>query len=623
MSSDTKYVNSFVYKDVEEKLQNLVSVMDDLHTKNVISRRLRYTEIDIEKEKTAGRLKADEVFVPQHIIDANIRREQSSYIQFVTQSSRAVVMQDVDEPGLDMTIIERDVTNRVRFDGWQLSMFACIDGMQQNGYGALELVLDERQPGNIAHEFVQLGDLGFVGDTRNLQEAEYVSRNYFFSKTRLLSMVNEEGYNFDPAQVKLVIDKEPDSRDDTDVYNSKDKSLYRIQKLMFRVNGIVHVGWCCNKTCTDWLRAPRPLYIGRRAAVTDPMTGQQLMMPGQNLPQSQESYETLYPYYIFPYLITENNTISQLKGRAYLDQDTQTAATSLLSSFCTAHRRAASLYFSKDTDDPNADVLMQKNVYLEAGVLINKKVTQFQLTPPSSDMIGAINLIVTANQSETSKVNFAAQNRKDSRKTATEIDAAQQESQTLSTVQVVLFSNSLRGMYQTMFDIVKSRVLTGLIKVDPLLVQLYGRNYLIKPAGDTDVIDRQRIVKLMMDAWPVMQATPAAEAFLSDLLTKMFPDQAQKYIRIFMQAQQERAQQPPPKSPEQMAAEADIAKQQAELQMSQESHKADLMKRMMEGQIDMAAAKQELMQREAEFQQKMHHNELAAQQKRQLAASNK
>lgn len=36
-----------------------------------------------------------------------------------------------------------------------------------------------------------------------------------------------------------------------------------------------------------------------------------------------------------------------------------------------------------------------------------------------------------------------------------------------------------------------------------------------------------------------MQNTPANVAFLSDLLTKMFPDNAPKYLQIFQQAQQQ------------------------------------------------------------------------------------
>ena len=540
LDKDTSYINSTDYNKLKDKLRDLVSIMDELTSKLVASRRLRYTEIDVEGERKAGRLQPDEMYIAQHIIDTNIRREQSAYVQYVTQPQRAVVLRDIMSPANDVALIEQDVTQKVRFDGWQLSLYACIDGMQQNGYGVMEVVQDQNQPGEVAHECVQQGDFGFIADTRDLQEAEMIARQYFFPKTKLVALASDPESGWSMVEVNKVIGSESAATDTADgsVVDAKDKSLYRIYKVMFRVNGVVNVAWARKDRCDDWLRAPRPLFLGRRSA---PVPQQQQMQPQQQpqLPQTQESYETAYPYIIFPYLISENDTISQLKGRVYLDQDTQEAVSSLLSSFCTGHRRASGLYFSKDISDPNDDLMMQKNVFFQPGALINSKVTQFQLTPPNAEMVSAINLLVAGNQNETSQVNFATQNRKDSRKTATEVSAASQSAASLSTVQVVLFSAALRTMYSMMYDIIASRVVAGLIQVDPAVAPMYTRKYHLKPAGDTDVIERQQMVQQMMSAWPVVQNTPANIAFLSDLLAKMFPEQAGKYIQIFQQAQQQ------------------------------------------------------------------------------------
>lgn len=544
LDKDTSYINSTDYNKLKDKLRDLVSIMDELTSKLVASRRLRYTEIDVEGERKAGRLQPDEMYIAQHIIDTNIRREQSAYVQYVTQPQRAVVLRDIMSPANDVALIEQDVTQKVRFDGWQLSLYACIDGMQQNGYGVMEVVQDQNQPGEVAHECVQQGDFGFIADTRDLQEAEMIARQYFFPKTKLVALASDPESGWSMVEVNKVIGSESAATDTADgsVVDAKDKSLYRIYKVMFRVNGVVNVAWARKDRCDDWLRAPRPLFLGRRSA---PVPQQQQMQQQQQpqLPQTQESYETAYPYVIYPYLISENDTISQLKGRVYLDQDTQEAVSSLLSSFCTGHRRASGLYFSKDISDPNDDLMMQKNVFFQPGALINSKVTQFQLTPPNAEMVSAINLLVSGNQNETSQVNFATQNRKDSRKTATEVSAASQSAASLSTVQVVLFSAALRTMYSMMYDIIASRVVAGLIQVDPAVAPMYTRKYHLKPAGDTDVIERQQMVQQMMSAWPVVQNTPANIAFLSDLLSKMFPEQAGKYIQIFQQAQQQQQSQ--------------------------------------------------------------------------------
>ena len=89
-SSDksVEYINTTDYKKLVGKINNLKDVTFDLTNKSLASRRLRYAEIDLEVERKAGKIAPDEVYVPQHIIDTNIRREQSSYIQFITQSAQ-------------------------------------------------------------------------------------------------------------------------------------------------------------------------------------------------------------------------------------------------------------------------------------------------------------------------------------------------------------------------------------------------------------------------------------------------------------------------------------------------------------------------------------------------------
>ena len=563
------YIDSISYEKWQNKIKDVVAVMDDLSEKLLISRRLRYPEIEIESEKEQGKLAPDEIYIPRHIIDTNIRKEQAPYIQYVTQSPRAIILQDVQNPTNLVAELEHDATQKLRFNRWQRSMYSLIDGMQQNGYGVMELTQDLKQQGEIAHETVQMGDFGYMQDTQDIQESEIVMRAHYFTKTRLNELISDEAYGFSAEEVASVTSKEPKNSSTpattVETTDPKDRSLYRVMKCMFRVKGVVQVAWCENSRCKDWLRKPKSLSLGRRRLLTqqeiqvkvqglmatippDTMPSTEIQQSIQKymnpaIPPSMEDTEKQYPFFIAPYLISENDTISEHKGRAWLDQNAQESASSLLSSFLTAHRRASGLYFSKEVQDPNDDVLLQKNVYFKTGCLINSNVKQFQLQAPEASMVGAINQIETTNQSETSQVAFAVNNRQDSRKTATETNAAVGQQATLSTVQVVLFATFLKDLYGTAFTIIQSRIVSGLITVSPELLQMYKGTYVVKPSGDTDVIERQQMVQQMMQAWPVMQNTPANVAFLSDLLSRMFPETSQKYIAIFQQQEQQKQSQ--------------------------------------------------------------------------------
>lgn len=506
--------NMMDFDDAKEKIHKLVDVMDEQEQFVMNNRNLRYANIDLEAERKCGRLAPDELYIPQHIIDTNIRREQARYVGYITQARRAMILHNPTDPSADNSLVEWDITNRFRYDGWQIPMFKWVDGMQQNGYGVLEMVVDATLPGHLKFQEVAYGDFGYSLDTRDIQSCEMVVRRYYFTRTQLQAMAREDTWKFNKEETKKVYDTK-----DTGVNDYKEQSLYKIEKVMFRKGGIIMVGWSCQQKCNDWLRAPRPLYIGRQTM--DPVTRKWV-----------KAFETRYPYFVSLYNISENTILKQARGRAYLDQDTQEAVTSLMSSMVTSHRRAAGLYFAKDSEnDPNSDVLEQSNVFFKTGSLINAKVKQFQLTAPDSSMITAIQALAGMNMQENSQINFAANNRVDSRKTATEIQAAQAEAQLLSTIQLALFSTTMKDICTAFFEIVQSRILSGLIKdVLPNVIPMYGVKYQVRSSGDTDVIERQEKIARMQQTWPVVAQTPIAGMFMQKLLSLLFPDDAAGYV---------------------------------------------------------------------------------------------
>lgn len=555
-SNNVEYINSTDFTTLETRLQALKDILDDKTAKLSSMRQLRYAMVDIEAERAKERIGADELYIPQHLIDTNIRQEQSAYIQYVTESPRAVICVDEVEKSLDLSLLEQDLTSKLRFPGWQLGMYANIDGFQANGYSVMETVYDTKKPGHISRQQLQYSDFAFINDTREIQNAEMLAHSLYFTKTQLQSLKvvkpgQTEDSMWDPRQIDMLIEGDPSETqvNAEDYTEQTDRSLYRIQKVMFRVNGQVNVGWVAIGTNDDWLRKPRPLFVGRvempQAQSPAPMVNlnpQQSQMPVAP-PQPSPVYETEYPYFLYPYLISENDTIDQLKGRVYLDQDTQEAVSSLLSSTVTQARRAAGLYFSKESTDPNDDVLINKNVYFQPNCLINANVKSFNIAAPDPGIFSAINMLATAKSAETSQVAFATNNRKDSRKTKKELDLAEQSQQKLSTVQVVLFSIALKEQFTYETSIIRSRVQAGLITVSADVRPLYDRDVDLKPSGDVDVLERQQLIEAMMSAWEVIQTTPAAPLFLADMLEKMFPNSAMKYIKAIQEGMEQQQSQ--------------------------------------------------------------------------------
>jgi hypothetical protein len=240
-----KYNNYKNYQEAATNIHKLVGICDEQNVRANEQRQQRRLNVDLDLERRDGYLAPDEIYIPTHIIDTNIRREQAKYVSYIVNSRRTAIFSSSTDPAFNTGPLERDFTERSRYDGWQIPLFRVIDCMQLHGYCIAEVEFDDTKPGH-----------------------------------------------------------------------------FGIEKVMFRSKGIVQVGWSCAARCNDWLRKPRPLFLGKRDA-------------------EGEIYETEYPYVVFHYTIAEDMTIKNSVGRAFLDKHTQEAVSSMMSSFVTAHRRAS------------------------------------------------------------------------------------------------------------------------------------------------------------------------------------------------------------------------------------------------------------------------------------------
>ena len=182
--------------------------------------------------------------------------------------------------------------------------------------------------------------------------------------------------------------------------------------------------------------------------------------------------------------------------------------------------------------------------------MFNAPISFFTMPYPSPDMLRGIQALDTQNSSETNQIAYAVNNREDSRKTATEIQASQEQTSQVTTVTVTMFASFLQRVYQRVWDVIKTLAndnkiaflqitsgvdLTGQpIKSNDLAT--INRRYQIRPAGDVDVIERQEKLQQRMQFWPVVQGIPGLSGeFLTDIIKTAFPDDAERYIMAMQQ----------------------------------------------------------------------------------------
>jgi len=466
-------------------------------------RDVRYQECNIKKMRAQKQLAPDAFFIPRRIVDKNIRRELAPDVAYISQSRDLAKFQPMGEFSFPIEPLEREFTRLNKYRKWQRPFFQVSDGAKTHGWDAVETLFDPDKPGHsctrhIGHEF-----LIFPTDICDIQEAPYVEVLYATTITELESYT--ENFDFDPAQVAKVKDK-------LKSLEGKGESKVTLKKVYFKEEEdgecVVYFGWGCEEA-DDWLLAPDYLFLG------------------------SDTPEYEYPIDILEYDISENEVITSAKGRTFLDEPDQEACTQILSKYVTRWGRSTYIMSSpKNLSDDTSS--KQTDLELGDGKHINEPTDWVTIDPPDPTGLGAMQAIVAQNSDEAGQVSYAVNNRKDSRKTATEVQSAEKQGATLGGVRVTLLSDFMASVLNRRWRILHAQVIAGKIHSSIPNWQTYYNyepGFNVLPAGDVEVVRRAEIVQAMKQDWPVIQQTAAAEDFLKDLMRfGPYGENAEKYI---------------------------------------------------------------------------------------------
>lgn len=560
----------FDYTDAIIRLKALHQKWSGEEVETTRRRMLRNIDINPKQLRDSGKLRPDETIIPIRMVDTNIRREQPAYINYLKGSQRLSIFKCVDDVLLDCQNIESEFTAGMQYVGWETPHFKVLDGSQTHGWDSVEVVYDASKPLHVSIEQVGHENLFFGLESLKTDSCEILIRKYSFSQMQLKTSVTEFG--FVEAQVNLLLDKTKGSP--TEIDNN-----IPVFKILFKYKSpdsgktCVYVAWYSDKDgCTDWLKQPTKLYLGRRKQV-QVMVDVPVQIPQQIVPagggmtmvqparvemtqqpqlQWQDVDETEFPIFLLPYSETEQQTIISHKGRVFFDQYKQEAVTSIASGFTNALNRASNVYGSVANSDPGRTAApKQLDTSLEHGKIYDTKIDFWGHNYPDPMTLNALQYFSVQNSEETGQTSFAVNNRQDSRKTAAEINTANQQQQLLSGVQVSLYSTFLRQVYSFVWLIVQSQALQDKIKFlqitktipDMMSPQgqrtirvnnkdLIGLQYDVRAAGDIDVIQRAEMRQKMINDWPVLATTPIASEFLQEFVRLSYPSQADKWVAM-------------------------------------------------------------------------------------------
>lgn len=459
-------------------------------------------DVTVDEARQLELVEGNETFIGRRIIAENMQRELPTFIQYLQQSYRHVNASGPGVPIHVLNAIEAEYTRGHRTNNWLTPELQAINALALHGRGFMMVVPDpDNRVLQTRVEYVPTEDVIYPINLRDFQAAPMIAVRYRVPLTTFEEWAREKKWK--QNVVDAVKKQEAHDRAVT-----KQVPVFLV---MVRFQGVVHHFWYVSSPGEEILStAIEPLFVGK------------MRKDGQPVPAS------VYPVFPHYYQITENPVLVERKGRARLDMHDQEAATMGWTAFINGNLRASEIYMAVDqaalTENPE---IAQTSEIIKPGVVSKQKLIFYSPKAPEAGALVALQALRTENASGAGQVDFAAQNRQDSRKTATELQAAAEQAQRHQTVPLTVFALGYADLIAFRFDIVRFNIGSGanteFLKDAPEIREVLGR-ITLRPAGDIDFVQRNEKLSKLTSFYQLYAQTAVGPVFLQKILELAFPD---------------------------------------------------------------------------------------------------
>jgi hypothetical protein len=540
----------FDYADEGKIFDGLITTHNEEQQRVERRRILRKNRINVAEQRNRPDkpLLSDETVIPDRTIDFNIRVQKAPYIRYIEQATVVLDFVDSIQPSLNLSALAVYHTNLVRVGDWKIPKLLTVDAILLHGAGYKEVVFNPDMPSHSVEEYIRREDLIFPEKTRNIQACSRVYRRYEVTKSQLDDLATK--YGFDAAQVSVIKDKTKDKSEAIHIYKCyiRDK------------DGRVFVAWRGETTigCSDWLKAPAPFQLGlfdiqKQPPVPMPglpTLGQPTVPPPPAITPRPIKF---FPIVVFPYQVEEDEVILETQGRASLDLHVQDALTSLWSATVNGTVRASRFYPTRKPA-PGATPKNEELFVLRHGAVSEGEYNIFQPTYPNNIAIAVSQTLQSKKSQEIGATDYAAMNRQDTRKTATELNAAQEASAELTAPNISLYSLNELKIETLRFEIIKSAIQVEMALNTPIEQRKFvvpaeipvgvwsSTTLVIAMAADAQVVRRAQRQSRFLQYYPFVANTPYAQVFLETMLNDIFPEEFQAWKQQIGEADQQKQQ---------------------------------------------------------------------------------
>ena len=494
----------------------------------VTNRRLRSNKADVEQMRSAGLLQENQTFIGVRLIHQNINQALPPLLSYLKQSPRMATF----VPG-DNAYLDQEFTRVLQYPGWEVPYIELLDGAELNGLGYMRVKHDATKLGAVAMDTVPMNEIIYDRRLKSLQDSPAVLIKHVITSVTFYHWDSFENFDKESDGYKAIANKLLSNE-----VNSVGDDLV-IYETFVKVNGFVYRGWYY-KDSKQWLKQPLPFSNGIEETVPE-INIDPTAMTSEPTYVSKPVHLTYYPIAVKRIAIIENRKHDEVEGRAVDDYHKQEAATTLMTAAVNGSTQAANTMWAPDGANLDGVAPAQLQFKIKNNAIWKTPMRAFTSPWPDPMIFKGIESVIQQNAMETNQVAWAVNNRKDSRKTATEIEAAQQQQGMLTGTSALVFSIFLRDVLTMTWPIVQSAAKKGTIKFlievsDPVEKEaILSKQYEVKPAGDIDFVEKQQRIANIQQDLPLFQGQPIGQEMLKEYIRLRYPEKYDAWSKVLTQ----------------------------------------------------------------------------------------
>lgn len=519
-----------VYRDFDRHIQTITE-----------HRAIRKNQVNIKQLRENKQLQPDETYVAVRVIDENIARDMPTYLAYIKQSTRLAIFRRRDG-AVDQRLgaLEDWFTAGLSYadPAWEIDYIKWIDGALCHGRDYVEVVYDVAKPAYVAVNHVGADRLIYDLNFDDIQQSPLVARGYRLGPVELRRFKDTGLFNSQATDALLTYIDQTKRGQSADAYDAP-----TAHKIYVKLGGTVYFCWYSN-VIKQFLTEPKPFFNGiyeRREVVEPVLDPQTFSLSETTRTEIVPANEQLYPFVPLHRKITEDANQYAATGHAHDSYYLQEAATTMMTSLINGSINASKTMWAPDSANGlEGSNPRQINFQIERNAIWAQPMRSFSPPYPDPMLINTLQFLETRNGIATNQTAFAVANRKDSRKTATELSLAQSQTSQVNSVQVLHLSIAVRDVAMRAWAIVRSAVLANNLVLPPHIDRdLFDYEYTLASAGDVDYVQRNQLIANMQQDWPILSGTPIGPLLLEDYIKARYPSDAPRYIAALRQQQQD------------------------------------------------------------------------------------